>query len=120
MSRKPTGRPRGGQPGNQNRLKHGLYSKQVSLEDSQMLNTMSADLIEHELTLARVRLKTCLDKQLSAPPEDWLTYERAIAHYLGLIASVIHKNASRKAHGGDAFQTVLEMIRQVNEEQGVQ
>lgn len=120
MSRKPTGRPRGGQPGNQNRLKHGLYSKQVSLEDSDLLETMPVDLIEHELALARVRLKTCLDKQLSAPPEDWLTYERAIAHYLGLIVSVIHKNGSLKDPGGDAVQMVLEMIRQVNEEQNVQ
>ena len=120
MSRQPTGRPRGGQPGNQNRLKHGLYSKQVSIEDSDLLETMSEDLNKHELDLARVRLKTCLEKQLTAAPEDWLTYERAIAHYLGLIASSIHKNALLKERGGgDAFMTVMEMIRQVNEEDNV-
>ena len=48
---------------------------------------MPLDLTEHELVLARVRLKTCIEKQLTASPEDWLSYERAITHYLRLIAS---------------------------------
>ena len=121
MSREPTGRPRGGQPGNQNRLKHGLYAKQVSIEDSDLLESMSAELNVDELDLARIRLKSCLEKQLDAPPEDWLTYERAIAYYLRLIASLLNKNVSIKEHnGGSAFTTVMEMIRQVNEEQHVQ
>lgn len=121
MSRQPTGRSRGGQPGNQNRLKHGLYAKQVSIEDSDLLESMSADLNVDELALARIRLKSCLEKQLDAPPEHWLTYERAIAYYLHLIASLINKNALIKEHnGGDAFMTVMEMIRQVNEEQHVE
>jgi hypothetical protein len=118
MSRQPSGRQRGGQPGNKNRLKHGLYSKQVSQEDSAELESMSLDRTEHELALARVRLKTCIEKQLTAAPEDWLSYERAITHYLRLIASLIQKNAESDGPG-DAFMTVMEMIRQVNEEDHV-
>ena len=79
---------------------------------------MPLDLTEHELVLARVRLKTCIEKQLTASPEDWLSYERAITHYLRLIASLIQKNAESDGPG-DAFMTVMEMIRQVNEEDHV-
>jgi len=102
MSCPPSGRRRGGQPGNKNHLIHGLYSKQVSIEDSDLLESMPADLNQHELALARVRLKTCLEKQLTAAPEDWLTYERAIAYYLRLIVSVIQKNAEFKERGYDS------------------
>jgi len=119
MFRQPSGRHRGGQPGNQNRLKHSLYSKQVSMEDGAQLETMSQELTEHELALARVRLKTCLEKQLSAAPEDWLSYERALANYLHNIVALIHMNARNKNRGIDSM-TVMEMIRQVNEEQNVQ
>ena len=121
MSRQPkASRKPGGQPGNQNRLVHGIYAKQLSSEDSEMLESMPVDLTEHELALARVRLKTCLDKQLNSAPEDFLTYERAIAYYLRLIATLVQRNAAIKANSpGDAFITVMEMIRQVNEEQGV-
>lgn len=121
MPRKPSGRRPGGQPGNQNRLIHGIYSKQVSIEDSAQLETMPSDLTEQELALARVRLKTCLDRQLSAPPEHWLTYERAIAYYLRLIISSINKNATLREHGGDdAVLTVMDFIHEANEKQNVQ
>ena len=121
MSRQPKASRRpGGQPGNQNHLIHGIYAKQLSSEDNDLLESMPADLTEHELALARVRLKTCLEKQLNSAPEDWLTYERAIAYYLRLIASLVQRNAAIKANSsGDAFITVMEMIRQVNEEDGL-
>ena len=120
MSRNPTGRRRGAQPGNQNRLIHGIYSKQVSMEDSAQLESMPADLTGHELALARVRLKTCLDRQLTTSPEKWLAYERAIAYYLRLITSLIQKNASLKDSGKEAVLTVMDFIREANEEQHVQ
>jgi len=50
MSRQPKAtRKPGGQPGNQNRLVHGIYAKQLSSEDSELLESMPADLTEHEL-----------------------------------------------------------------------
>jgi hypothetical protein len=118
MSHQPSGRRRGGQPGNQNRLKHGLYSKKLSMEDTEQLESMSLYLTQHELALARVRLKTCLEKQLIAAPEDWLTYERAIARYLHDIVSSIHQNAKNN-NRSFAFLDAMEMIRQENEDQNV-
>jgi hypothetical protein len=114
MSHPPTGRRRGGQPGNQNRLKHGLYSKHLAMDDTAKLESISLHLNRHELALARVRLKTCIEKQLSASPEDWLTYERAIARYLHDIVSSIHQNA--KNNRRFAPLDFMEMIRQGNED----
>jgi len=98
MPRKPTGRRRGGQLGNHNRLKHGLYSRH--LLPPRPGDSASAPLASHvhELALARVRLKTCIEQQLTAPPEEWLIYERAIAHYLGLVTSLIYRNARRGSY----------------------
>ena len=115
----PAPRRRGGQPGNKNRLKHGLYSKQISPEETRELESMPLDMSEFELALARVRLKTCLERQQTAPPENWLSYERAIAHYLRLITSLTYRNAVFHRDDKTAFSTVMEMIRQVNEEQNV-
>lgn len=122
MSRQSSGRSRGGQPGNQNHLIHGLYSKQVSLEDKNLLDAMPADLTEQELALARIRLKTCIEKQQAAAPHEWPVYERIIAHYLKLIAGLIQKNASidkRDPHQ-DAASIVMGYIREENKIQNVQ
>ena len=103
-------------------LSMASIQKQVSIEDSAQLETMPSDLTEQELaSLACVRLKTCLDRQLSAPPEHWLTYERAIAYYLRLIISSINKNATLKEHGvDDGVLTVMDFIHEANEKQNVQ
>jgi hypothetical protein len=119
MSGTPTGRKRGGQPGNHNRLKHGLYARLVSAQDDARLQGMSPDQNENELALARVRLKTCLEQQSRASPDVWLAYERAVAQYISLISALVHRNALLHHDDKTAFMTVLEMINQVNEEQGV-
>lgn len=117
MTYKPTGRKSGGQPGNTNALKHGIYSHHISVQDDEEAEAMAADLNNDELTFARIRLKDCIIKQQSAPPEEWLSYEKAIAHYISKIVSMIHHNAILGSDKKTGFVTVLEMIRQINEEQ---
>ncbi len=119
MTYKPTGRKRGGQLGNKNNLKHGIYSQQISIQDDEQANTMAPDSNTDELTFARIRLKECILKQQAAPPEDWLSFEKAITVYLGKIVSMVHHNAVLGSDKKSAFMTVMEMIRQVNEEQHV-
>src|SRR3990172_9487176 len=116
---KPVKRNRGGQPCNKNRLKHGIYSEHISVQDDEQLGSMAHDKSEHELALARVRLKQCMAKQDSAPPEEWLRYEKAIAHYLAVIVNLTNRNALLGRDSKTAFVTVMEMIRQVNEQQHV-
>ncbi len=79
MSHPPSTRRRGGQPGNLNRLKHGLYSRRLA--------STPAD-PKFELTLARRRLAQLLQKQESASLRDYLSYERGILHYLSVIIAL--------------------------------
>ncbi len=119
MTYKPTGRKGGGQPGNKNAIKHGIYSQHISIQDDEEVGPMPLDHNDDELAFARVRLKDCILKQQSAPPEEWLSYEKAITVYLAKIVAMVHHNAVLGADKKEAFMTVMEMIRQVNEEQHV-
>jgi len=91
----------------------------ISLQDDAALQIMAPDKNLNELTLARVRLKKCLEQQAKAAPQVWLAYERAVTQYISLIGALIHKNALLQPDDKEAFMTVMEMMNQVNEEQGV-
>ncbi len=79
MSHRPSVRRRGGQPGNSNRLRHGLYSRRLA----PVGGSLDADF---QIALARRRLAQLLDRQeASSSPRDFLSYERGILHYLSLI-----------------------------------
>jgi hypothetical protein len=110
---------RGAPLGNTNRLTHGLYSRHISVAAEHDLDSMPIDQNQNELALARSRLAAVLEMQQSASPDRWLDYERAASHYLGVIASLIHKNAVLGRDTRTSFVTVLEMIRQVNEDQRI-
>ncbi len=109
----------GAPAGNSNALKHGLYSRHISSQDAADLQSMSLERNDQELALARVRLKECILKQQTAPPEDWIKYEKAISHYIAIIVSNTNKNALLGRESRASFVTVLEMILQVNEEQDI-
>lgn len=116
---KPTGRRRGAPRGNTNALKHGIYSKYISLIQDADIQLMPLDRNENELDLARVRITTCLQKQQECPPHLWLDYERLIAHYLRIVITLTHINAVLSQDRRTAYVTVMEMISQVNKEQNV-
>jgi hypothetical protein len=86
MSHPPSSRRRGGQPGNINSLKHGLYSRRLAPPT----NSLAASLTERldarfQLALARKRLLQLVCRQEAASIHDWLSHERGILHYLALI-----------------------------------
>ena len=57
MSRKKeglTGRKPGGQPGNKNAFRHGLYAQRITLGEVQVLDTMKVTDIEGEIAYMRV------------------------------------------------------------------
>ena len=112
-------RSRGGQPGNGNHLKHGIYSHHISLQAEDDIQGMPEDQNQNELAFARTRLVACLERQQNAPAEDWLTYEKAIAQYLLAISRFIQNNAVLGKDRKTSLVTVLEMIRQLNEREHV-
>lgn len=74
-----TRRRKGGQPGNTNRLRHGLYSKRL------LSPAAESPSYESQLTLYRRRLAQLLARQEHASITDYLSYERGIIHYVSLI-----------------------------------
>ncbi len=110
MPRKPSGRRRGGQPGNHNRLKHGLYARQLPLEQELRLEALGLDRHHLTIALARARLNRLLVKQAAAPDRDFLTYERAVMYYLNLIARLIHRNKRTKARTGIPSADLVKLV----------
>lgn len=79
MSSPRSTRHRGGQPGNSNRLRHGLYSRRQPPAGDHLDP-------DFQVALARSRLAQLLQKQESSTsPRDWLSYEHGILHYISLI-----------------------------------
>ena len=61
-------RKRGGQPGNQNARKHGLYSKHLPPEQMKQLEDIDEHTgLEPEIDLIRIRLNVMLDNPETSP-----------------------------------------------------
>ncbi len=118
MSHRPSLRRRGGQPGNTNRLRHGLYSRRIA--------PIGGAVDRHfQNALARRRLAQLLDRQEACTsPRDFLSYERGILHYLSMI---IYLRQSRTFPGpptelypterdGHPFVGILDSLHLLNEE----
>ncbi len=110
-----TKRKRGGQPGNHNRLKHGLYARQYPVPRLIQLERMGLNRNEMDIALARVRLMSLLDKQAAAGPEDFLPYERAIQHYIEFIGRLIHRNACLPAEFGMTWVQLRDLLALMKE-----
>ncbi len=93
MPKQKSPRNPGGQPANQNARKTGIYSQTVTVRDDVDAASMPRDMSDHELALARIRLKDLILEQRQAPPEHWLSFEKAIQHYIDRIANITYKNA---------------------------
>ena len=113
MPRPATGRRRGGQPGNTNRLVHGLYSRRLPPDLRPNLNPRTQMDPEFEIALARVRLVRLIRAQQSASPRQWLSYERAILAYLRRIGSLMAAGLKRRRLQPDLIR-LLAAIRGFN------
>ncbi len=111
MTRKPTGRRRGGQPGNHNRLKHGLYARKLSIGNELRLERLGFNRNELTIAVARARLKRLLELQGAAGPADFLPYERAILYYLDLITRLVHRNMDLRLRTGIPSEDLHDLVR---------
>lgn len=104
MPRPATGRRRGGQPGNTNRLVHGLYSRRLPPDLMPDLNPRTQMDPEFEIALARIRLVGLLKAQQSASPRQFLSYERAVLAYLHHIRCLIVVGLKRRRREPDLIR----------------
>ena len=110
MPQSPSGRRRGGQPGNTNRLRHGLYSRRLPRELTAAADPRTTPEPDFEIALARVRLVQLIRAQAAAPAREWLTYERAVINYLDLIFSLTEA-AARRRRNGPELERILDSLR---------
>ncbi len=103
-------RKRGGQPGNHNRLKHGLYAKKLPIDQELRLERLGLNRHPLTIALARARLNQLLEQQQAADPRDFLSYERAIQYYLNLLARLIHRNMHLREKTGIASGELTELL----------
>ena len=108
MAEAITGRKRGAQPANTNRLKHGLYSRRIAPADSVIKAPPRIPEPMFQIAFARKRLARVMRLQVRAPIDQWLSYERCILHYLSLIASLAQFHASR--FGPDLAAMALDIV----------
>lgn len=106
--------------GNKNSLKHGIYSRHISIQDDEELAAMSQDNPADELALMRTRIRLLLNKQAEATAlEDWLKLEALIDSNILSTANMLHANALLGRDQKQAFVTILDMIDVINREQHV-
>ncbi len=97
MSPASAGRRKGGQPGNTNRLRHGLYSKRL------LSPAASSPTYQSQITLYRRRLARLLMKQEGASISEYLSYERGIIHFVSLILELKRAAWTGSALRGNDF-----------------
>jgi hypothetical protein len=109
-----------GKRGNTNALKHGLYSKHISVIDEAGLQPMKTDQNLDELALCRVMLAQVLDKRADAMTEkSFLKWDAAAGAWIERISSLIHNNAILGRDSRTAFVTIMDYIRTANDEQKI-
>ena len=84
---------RGGQPGNQNAVKHGLYSKRFSPEEIENLSGMREGLTD-EIEVARVVLSRILDYMQEIEPQnmdiqDYVALQNLVAKHTATISRLM-------------------------------
>jgi hypothetical protein len=90
-SHSPINRKRGGQPGNQNALRHGFYSRSFSAAELQNLdNNITGEFID-KIAVARTnaaRLAELLKDYRNMPLDDVVATSNALNKYLDRIQSL--------------------------------
>jgi len=107
-------KPRGAQPGNQNALKHGFYSKgfqTVEMNDLEMLKEKGG--VESEIDMLRVLMRRIMEKAEAVDDLDRLV---KIASTLGAISTRISTltKLQQSLRGGD--RNLAEAISQAIDE----
>lgn len=110
MPRSPSPRRRGGQPGNTNRLVHGLYSRRLPRTLTWPASPRTGFDPEFEIALMRVHVSQLIERQQAAPPEHYLAYERAIFAGVGRIISLMVAGGRRKRRLPD-IEMLLDGLR---------
>ena len=114
-------RRRGGQPGNTNAVKHGLYSRKFDPEEVEALSGMQEGL-QDEIDLMRVMISRLLDYvrklselEKSLKAEDYIALHNVMAKEAATVARLMQVNkALNDAQNVGIHAQLLEALEEVN------
>lgn len=114
-------RRRGGQPGNTNAVKHGLYSAKFSPEEVEGLSGMREGL-QDEIDLMRVQIfrlmdycKKLHDMEKEMKPEDYIALHNVLAKEAATVARLMQVNkALNDAQNVGVHAQLLAALEEVN------
>ena len=109
---------RGGQKGNKNALKHGIYSKFILLAHDAALKGMSDTNVKDDLAMARVKFATAMNKQAdTADLKDWLSVELFCYYWLSKIMDCKLRIKEVDQVAGSVFEDFMDAVRAANDRQ---
>jgi len=115
----PTRKP-GASKGNKNALKHGIYSRFVSLADASQLAGMSDKDPKDELTIARINFKHAMQLRDSiADQKEKLPWDMAAHYWLDSIINAKIRSKELEQTGMDVWTTLIDATRASNDLQGI-
>lgn len=112
---------RGGQPGNTNAVKHGLYSAKFSPEEAESLTGMREGL-QDEIDLMRVNISRLMDYcrslhdlEKSLKPEEYIALHNVLAKEAATVARLMQVNkALNDAQNVGVHAQLLAALEEVN------
>ncbi len=111
--KKPSGRKRGGQPGNTNAFKHGFYTQNFSLAERRGLQATKDLVLGDEIALLRVLIRRFADQILAsqgAAPTETAQYLAVISEAMLRLASLLRTDHTL---GGSASSTFIKQLNVV-------
>ncbi len=118
MPKKTPPRKRGAQPKNINSLRHGIYSKFVTVADVSAMQGMSDHSLEDDLALARVQLVNAIDhRQDAEDSKTKLSWDLAAHYWLELIITAKLRNRDIEQAAGVVWTSLIEAVRAANDKQ---
>ena len=120
MAHHLTGRRRGGQPGNKNALRHGIYSKCFSAAEELKFKDST---IEGELQLARkivLYLVQLIDFQNHSISKLELSIVDRINQYLITINTIERTRLLARGHGGEEADEIWKALMELNPDEDLE
>jgi hypothetical protein len=121
---KPTARrKKGGQPGNRNAIKHGIYARFIAVRDDEEMADMSNKDTGDELALARVRLVNALNEYKRAARKReasrMVEWDNSVLRHIEAITSIKLQGLDERESETCLWQSIMDALREVNERQKV-
>ena len=119
----PEKRRKGGQKGNRNALKHGIYSRYIAVQDKEEMAGMTDKGHSDELAMARVRLVNAMEEYKMAKEKGdrvaMVNWDNSIRKHLDSITTIKSHILMERETEECVWTTIMEALRATNDREQV-